>query len=133
MKHTALPRSGPVNRVDSMHRLVVWLMAVASLCALGAVLPAMAGGAHNAHNERDKHEERDHDRARRAVQAGQVMSLREVLTRLERSHPGKVLEVELEGEEGRWVYELKVLQDDGRLIKLKVDARSGEVLKARLR
>ncbi len=133
MKHSAMPRPGPVTRLHTQHRLVVWAMAVASLCALGAVLPALAEDAHDAHNGRDKHEERDHDRARKAVQAGQVMPLPEVLTRLERSHPGKVLEVELEGEEGRWVYELKVLQEGGRLIKLKVDARSGEVLKARPR
>lgn len=75
----------------------------------------------------------DHDQARAAVQAGEVLPLRTLLDRLEKSHPGQVLEVELERDDGRWVYELKLLQAGGRLVKLKVDARSGELLSARAR
>ncbi len=73
----------------------------------------------------------DHDRARDAVQAGQVLPLKTVLERLEREHPGQVLEVELELDDGRWIYEVKLLQSGGRLVKLELDARSGEVLKRR--
>ena len=75
----------------------------------------------------------DHDQARAAVQAGEVLPLRTLLDRLEKSHPGQVLEVELERDDGRWVYELKLLQAGGRLVKLKVDARSGDLLSARAR
>lgn len=75
----------------------------------------------------------DHDRARAAVQAGQVLPLKTVLERLEREHPGQVLEVELEPEHGRWVYEVRLLQAGGRLVKLEIDARSGAVLKRRER
>jgi uncharacterized membrane protein YkoI len=75
----------------------------------------------------------DHDRARDAVQAGQVLPLKTVLERLEREHPGQVLEVELERDDGRWVYEVKLLQAGGRLVKLALDAGSGEVLKRRER
>lgn len=73
----------------------------------------------------------DHDRARDAVQAGQVLPLKTVLERLEREQPGQVLEVELERDDGRWIYEVKLLQSGGRLVKLELDARSGEVLKRR--
>ncbi len=79
------------------------------------------------------HADSDHDRARNAVQAGQVLPLKTVLERLEREHPGQVLEVELELEDGRWVYEVKLLQAGGRLVKLELDAASGEVLKRRER
>ena len=75
----------------------------------------------------------DHDQARAAVQAGEVLPLRTLLDRLEKSHPGQVLEVELERDDGRWVYELKLLQAGGRLVKLKVDARSGDLLRAQAR
>ena len=75
----------------------------------------------------------DQDRARAAVMAGQVLPLKDVLERLERDHPGQVLAVELEREEGRWVYEVKLLQGGGRLVKLELDAGSGEVLKRRER
>lgn len=73
----------------------------------------------------------DHDRARAALVAGEVLPLPAVLERVGREHPGQVLAVELEREHGRWTYELKLLQPDGGLLKLDVDARDGTVLKRR--
>ena len=75
----------------------------------------------------------DHERARAALQAGQILLLQKVLERVQRSHPGDVLEVELEREDGRWVYELKLLQRGGSLLRLDVDARTAEVLRSRQR
>lgn len=75
----------------------------------------------------------DHERARAAVQAGAVLPLPAVLERLQRSHPGQVLEVELERDDGRWTYEVKLLQPDGRLARLVLDARTAEVLSQRVR
>ena len=46
---------------------------------------------------------------------------------------GQVLDVELEDEDGRLVYEVKLLQAGGRLVKLELDAASGELLKRRVR
>jgi uncharacterized membrane protein YkoI len=71
------------------------------------------------------------ERARQAVAAGQILPLRDVLERVGKSYPGQVMEVELEGENGRWVYEVKLLQADGRLIKLKLNAKTAEVLRAK--
>ncbi len=76
-------------------------------------------------------DDRDHERARAAVQAGEVLPLPTLLDKLGRTHPGQVLELELEREEGRWVYEVKLLQADGRLLKLALDARTGQVLELR--
>lgn len=70
----------------------------------------------------------DHERARRAVEAGEVLPLREVLARVEVGHPGQVMELELERDDGMWLYEIKILQAGGVLIKLEVDARDGRVL-----
>lgn len=90
--------------------------AAVALAASGLVSAPLAG------------ERSDQDAARAAVQAGEVMPLLTLLERLQRSHPGQVLEVELERDGGRWIYELRLLQPDGRLLKLELDARSGEVL-----
>lgn len=78
-------------------------------------------------------EDHDHERARAALERGEVMSLRHVLERVEREHPGKVIEVELEREHGRWIYEIRVLRDDGALLKLELDARDGALLRSRER
>lgn len=77
-------------------------------------------------------EDRDHERARQALEAGEVLPLRVILERVERDTPGQVVDVELELERengrGRWVYEVKVLRGGGTLVKLKVDARDGTVI-----
>ena len=73
--------------------------------------------------------QRDHDRARAALRAGEVLPLTTILERVAKEQPGQVLEVELERNQGRWIYELKLIQNSGALVKLKVDARDGSVLK----
>ena len=70
----------------------------------------------------------DHERARQAVAAGEVLPLRTILERIEREYPGQVMEVELEREKGEWVYEVKVLRKNGVLVKLKINARDGALL-----
>lgn len=73
----------------------------------------------------------DHELARRALEAGEVLSLRSVLEKVERDFPGEVIEVELEREDGHWIYEIKLLRRGGGLLKLKVDARDATVLGAK--
>ncbi len=81
-----------------------------------------AGGALHA-------DERDHELAREALQQGQVIPLRQVLDKVEREYQGQVLKIEFERDDGRYVYEIRLLQKDGRMAKLKVDAVDGRVLK----
>ncbi len=75
----------------------------------------------------------DHEQARKAVQAGQVLPLPTVLERLQRIHPGQVLDLQLEREDGRWIYEIKLLQSDGQLLKVELDAATAQVLKVKPR
>ncbi|CAM5305678.1 PepSY domain-containing protein [Thauera mechernichensis] len=103
-----------ITRRQLGHRL----LAVGLGCAALAVAPA--GRA----DGRD-----DHERARRAFEAGEVMPLRVLLEQVERTYPGQVLEVELEREGGRWVYELKLLRGGGEMLELELDARDGTLLK----
>ncbi len=71
----------------------------------------------------------DHERARQALESGRVQSLQTVLAKIARDYPGQVLEVELEEEAGMLAYEIKILQADGQLLKLYVNAKSLEVMK----
>lgn len=70
----------------------------------------------------------DHERARAAVQAGEVLPLAAVLDKLKPTYPGQVLELELGREDGRWIYEIKLLQANGQLLKLELDGRTAQVL-----
>ncbi|MCC7485825.1 MAG: peptidase [Burkholderiales bacterium] len=78
-------------------------------------------------------DERDHDRARRALEAGEILPLRTILERVERDTPGQVMEVELERKDGRWIYEIKMLRAGGSLVKLRVDARDARLIERRER
>jgi uncharacterized membrane protein YkoI len=73
----------------------------------------------------------DHERAHNAVQAGEVMPLEQVLARIAKDHPGQILKIELEREDGDWLYEVKLLQTDGQLVKLLLNARTAQVLRQR--
>ena len=75
------------------------------------------------------HEHGDHDRARQALEQGKVLPLRAVLDTIEREYQGQVLKIEFEQEGGRFIYEIRLLQRDGRMAKLEVDAVDGRVLK----
>ena len=79
----------------------------------------------------------DHDRARKALEAGEVLPLRAILERVERDHPGQVIDVDLEkehkGEIQRWIYEIKLVRPGGALVKLKINARDGTLLSEKTR
>lgn len=71
---------------------------------------------------------RDQDEIRRLRQAKQILSLDAIIANHRQQHPGgKLLEAELEFEEGRYVYEIKILGDDGAVREFEYDARSGEL------
>lgn len=70
----------------------------------------------------------DHDDARDAYRRGETLPLARILPLAERAVPGEVLEVELEREHGRLVYEIEILARNGAVRKVTVDARTGAVL-----
>lgn len=102
------------------------------LCRMGAALACLLSAAAWA-------DEDDYLRASEAVRAGEILPMEQVLARLAQQYPGNVLEVELEDEDddddfgrARWIYEVKLLQPDGQLRKLLLDAKTGEVLRTRV-
>lgn len=89
-------------------------------CALAATVPLQAG-------------ERDHDAARQALEQGKVLPLRTVLEKVERDYQGQAIKIEFEHDGGRFIYEIRLLQNDGRIVKLEVDAVNGKVLSVKRR
>lgn len=71
----------------------------------------------------------DHERARRAFEAGEIVSLSTITARVERDFEGEILEVELDDEGRRGlVYEVKLLAPGGEILELRFDAADGELL-----
>jgi uncharacterized membrane protein YkoI len=72
--------------------------------------------------------ERDHDRARRALERGEIRPLSAILPEVEERFDARLLEVELEREHDRFVYEMELIAAGGQILEVQVDAASGEVL-----
>lgn len=77
-------------------------------------------------------ERSDQDRARAAVAAGERLPLSRILALVEAQVGGRVLEIELDDDDGREVYEIDILSGDGRVLELKVDPATGAILEQEL-
>lgn len=74
----------------------------------------------------------DQYRARRALEAGEILPLPDILAAVEAARPGRVIELELERDDGRWIYELELVTPDGRIYELEIDAATATVLELEL-
>ena len=92
------------------------LLLVAALGLLPAQLPAAAPRS-------------DQDQARAARARQDVLPLERILAIVERHFEGRVIDTELERDDGLLRYELELLLPDGRVIEIELDAHSGEFLK----
>jgi uncharacterized membrane protein YkoI len=92
-----------------------YLLLVALLVALLVPLLVMA--------------ERDHERARALLESGEILSLEQILVNVRAEYPGRPLEVKLEQKKDALIYEIELLDDDGKVWELKLDAVTGKLLK----
>ncbi len=71
----------------------------------------------------------DWDTAVRLAREGRIVSLESVVVDARGRQPGRLLEVEFERKDGRWTYEVEILDGHGRVWELYYDAASGELLR----
>jgi uncharacterized membrane protein YkoI len=75
----------------------------------------------------------DQDEVLRLRRSGQLLPFETVQRIAFERYPGaSLLEVELEEEDGRYIYELELLTSGGSVRELEIDARSGELLQDEL-
>jgi uncharacterized membrane protein YkoI len=77
------------------------------------------------------HADDDHERAKRLREAGDILPLETILQKAREVQPGTILEVELETEHGQLAYEIELLTDQGKVMKLTFDANTGKVIKTK--
>jgi uncharacterized membrane protein YkoI len=70
----------------------------------------------------------DQDDAIRLKQAGEILPLETILKTARQHHDGKVIGVELEKEHGTLIYEIKMLDNNGELWEIKINAKDGKLL-----
>lgn len=109
----------------SMHAFRLLLATLALLAGLGSAALA------DSDQERGDQEHGDHDRARDALRSGRALPLEEIVAKANAAFPGDILDVDFEDEDGQIVYEIKTITAEGRILKLKYDAATGELLQVR--
>jgi uncharacterized membrane protein YkoI len=70
----------------------------------------------------------DQERARRALEQGEVRPLAEILGIVRSRIDGEIVETEIENEDGAWVYEIKYISKSGRMKEIDVDGLSGRIV-----
>lgn len=68
------------------------------------------------------------DAARHLRQQGAILPLADIVEALTAERPGRVLETELEHDDGRYVYEIELLGNDGHVYEFEIDAATGRQL-----
>jgi uncharacterized membrane protein YkoI len=89
---------------------------------LSALMPIVAAPS-PAHGDDPKRR----DEVRRAVEAGEVLPLAQILEKVRGKVSGDITGIEINHEGGRWHYEFRVIERSGRVLEVHVDARSGNI------
>ena len=69
------------------------------------------------------------NKALKAVQRGEALPLGTVLARVSDRLGGEILAIEIEREDGRWVYEFRIADANGQRRAVYVDAATAEIVK----
>jgi len=70
----------------------------------------------------------DYIEAKRLLDSGEILALESILKNVRKKYPGKILEVDLEKEDGLIVYEIEILEKSGVVRKLYINARNGKLV-----
>lgn len=102
-----------------MSRMILPVVAALALAAAAAPLAVADQG---------RGRSGDHDDARRAVELRQALPLSRIMEIAQQAVPGEIVEVELDRDDGKLIYEIDILTQTGRLRQVEIDAETGAVL-----
>lgn len=68
------------------------------------------------------------DQAQALRKQGAILPLENILDIVRQQRPGRVMEVELEKSHSRYVYEIEIVDDNGKVWELKIDAGDGSLI-----
>ncbi len=70
-----------------------------------------------------------YEEARALFDAGKIVAVEPLLLDAKRRHSGRLLEIELEYEDGQYLYEIEILDISGRVLEFYYDAETGDFIK----
>ncbi len=76
--------------------------------------------------------EEDYQLAKKLRQQGEILPLEKILAFARAEKNGEVLETEFEKKDGRYIYEVEILDIQGQVWELKLDAKTGKLIKIKI-
>lgn len=126
------------NGATMMHKTrILALTAVLALAAPVAYADENSSNASSSSSSRNGNTQsssssnRDQDDAREALRLRRAMPLTAILEIAFKRERGTVLEVELETDDGMLIYQIELLSEAGRKVKMWINARTGELRRVR--
>ena len=96
--------------------------AVLALLLLSSAMALLLFSGHSLADE-------EHEQARALMTSGEILPLEQVLMKVKDGRNWRLLEAELEKEDSIWIYEFELVDEQGQVHELEVDARNGTTLK----
>jgi uncharacterized membrane protein YkoI len=81
-----------------------------------------------ARSDRDEDHDHDHERARQLRTEGKIVSLESIVKQAQSIKPGNILEIELKDNDKLYLYEVEILDPDGKVWELLFDGATGKLL-----
>lgn len=72
-----------------------------------------------------------HDEVLRAVRAGELRPLAEIMQLVRPRLRGDIVRVEAERKRGMWVYEIRIIGEDGKRSDVYVDGKTAEIIRVK--
>lgn len=94
-----------------------YTLIIISACAMG--IASMVSNVHA---------DDDHQRIRQLQRSGEILSLEKIFDRARAVKRGRILDAELDDDDGRYIYEIELLDAKGRVWEMEFDARTGSLL-----
>jgi uncharacterized membrane protein YkoI len=70
----------------------------------------------------------DQDVAKQLMEQGDILPLEKILEQARLIHPGRILEAEMEHKGEIYVYEIEIVDEQGRVWELKLNAQTGALV-----
>jgi uncharacterized membrane protein YkoI len=68
--------------------------------------------------------------AREALRQGKIRPLEEIIAVVRQKFSGDIIEIEFEVEDGRYIYEIELIQPSGQIVEIEVDALTKEIIES---
>lgn len=101
-----------------------------TICLLAAIVVFMPfhASSDTVRDLDDADDVREQHEAREALKQGKVRPLEEIIAAVREKIAGDIIEIEFEVDDGRYIYEIEIIQPSGQIVEVEVDALTKEII-----